>query len=801
MVSSVQSAPEPPQLFGLKVQNISSSIGWGGQGGTCTLSLIDEGTPPDLPANGTAVGFNFQAFSFGGHLQRWTYKQSQSGRFYEIVLESPAKLLDGVQVILSDFETGYAVDGSKNYLTTQVKNVWNAFAHFESYAYGGEFGKAEVSPAGMPVTKLFEALAVFGAGDGTFGGKIVFGESEYTMDFSELESAVLERAPYYRVKGPVQNINGLLSDICETIQVDYFVQVDAPNNGVIEEPHLKVRICDRAEVESGIINSYINGLKDSGIIVSSSVGQELQDTATGKVKIGGAASRYYVAPVGGVGGAAYSVWQKFGNDAAWQIGGLVQTDYGSPFSSTLNIPLQRGGDYTATVFELRMALGGQQAWETFKVFQCIAGVEPNGYNLNSIPAIGNVEANTTILNLMTSGRADALDLAITSSRLSKAYSESLKQEAQNIYSSVNKVATEFFGQIFMVPLPVEPGGIGNNLRFIDPEGPAGRTNYEASWEISESAWNNDFPIGDWNFYDGGGRLQAVSAFVNSFNVDYSPLGSDYAVTSAGSVATTKGGPMKDIFWLGDEYNAVPHCIVKSGAQLRSYDGITTPDFGITVLANLFLGINIPASAYIAPGKQSVQVPIPPDVVVPLDIGIPQESTRYTWGPWFAWSDVANGKSEVEVDSNMKPETFGSVAAMDQVGFGSVFSGLARIEAVETGAVELAQAPAFNMGDKFAAAGPYVTSLDISIGTDGFKTSYKFSTWTPSFGKLAKYNADRISRVNKAGIALMKAERGRFNNVPFPKREFKPTQFGNSANGGQGFAGQGMELMNMMFKVI
>jgi hypothetical protein len=242
--------------------------------------------------------------------------------------------------------------------------------------------------------------------------------------------------------------------------------------------------------------------------------------------------------------------------------------------------------------------------------------------------------------------------------------------------------------------------------------------------------------------------------------------------------------------------------VRAGAQLRDYDDLTTPDFGLTVLAEHFFGITIPPENYIGPGKQSVQISIPPAIVLPHSVGVPQESTRYTWGPWFAFS-ADNGKAEVEVDASMRPETFGSTLLMDTTGFNSVFSGLAQIEAVESGSIELALAPAFNMGDRFNASGPYVTGMDISIGVDGCKTSYKFSTWTPNFGKLAKYNADRLGKVNKAGIALAKSERGKVNKRPFPKMKFEKTDFSaKMANGGQRFDNRvGMEVFNGMFRTI
>jgi len=792
------SIPSPPEIFGLKVTSISASMGWGGQGGSCQLSLVDEGTAPTLPSNGTACGFIFGQFEFGGHLQRWTRKESLSGRFYDVTLESPSKLLDGVQVILSDFETGYNEDGSKNVLTNQVRNVWNVFAEWENWDFGGNFGNSGNNSAGMPVANLFTKLTLFGNGVANFGTKIKFGQSEYTIDFSDLFAIVLSKAPHYRVKGPVQSLNGILSDLAEVAQVDYFVQCRASNLGAIANPELKVRIADRSIVSSGVIDGYIASVKSTGVVVSADSGQELQDVATIKVLVGGPASRWIDAPVG-TGVTAKSVWGSTGNNAAYLLGGIASVEYNTLDTLVPVILDEFSGSvgYYATMFELRMALGGQEVWETFKMFQMLAGVEPNGFTLGGSkpgPFMGAIEANSTTLNLLFQGKRDAIDMAVTSAKsVKKAYQDAAKKLQQKIFAGVNRVASSFYGQVFMVPLPYEPGGIGNNLRFISED-----VQYEASWEISESAWTPSTPVKDWNFYDGDGKLKSASTFPISSQIDYSPLGGDYAITVGGSIATTKGGPDKDLFWIFGN----PYCIVRSGAQLRQYDGITTPDFGLTVLANHFFDLDIPPANYIGPGKQSVQISIPPAVVLPTTIGVPQESTRYTWGPWFAFS-ADNGKAEVEVDASMRPETFGSASLMDTVGFGSVFSGLASIESVESGSVELALAPDFNMGDRFNTSGPYVTGMDISIGVDGYKTSYKFSTWTPNFGKLAKYNADRLSRINKAGIALAKSERAKVKQRPFPKFKFEKTDFSaKMANGGQRFDNRvGMEVINGLFKFI
>ena len=128
-----------PKMFGAYVSNISTSIGWGGQGGSCQLTLVEDplnGVTIALPQVGTACYFKFQGFYFGGVFQRWTYKESTSGRTYDIVLESPSKLLDGLQIITDEFE-GTAFNIGPGYdrfnaaynpnFTNQINNVITRF--------------------------------------------------------------------------------------------------------------------------------------------------------------------------------------------------------------------------------------------------------------------------------------------------------------------------------------------------------------------------------------------------------------------------------------------------------------------------------------------------------------------------------------------------------------------------------------------------------------------------------------------------------------------------------------------------
>ena len=420
------------------------------------------------------------------------------------------------------------------------------------------------------------------------------------------------------------------------------------------------------------------------------------------------------------------------------------------------------------------------------------------------------ELSLTVLNHLLNYRTDAMDLCATSVHNAYwRYQNDGKQFSKDLYDSVYKVASEYYGQVFFTPLPFEPGGQRNNLRFINED-----IQYEAAWEISESAWLEDKPVGDVTFYDGDGRFKSVakyplkpnsSRFGNNYLADYSNMGADYGFGDS-NIYTTKGGADKDLYWI----HGNPWALIRTNCQIREYDALTTQDFGITILSQMFfndgeigpgIDVMVPPAAYITPGKEPTTVPIPPAVMLPTSIGIPQQSTRYKWGPWYAYSSK-KGKAEVVMDESLRPETFGSLETLDLVAKATTYMGLPQMAAVESGSVELAEFPAYNIGDRFGAAGsddgtgPYITNMSISIGTDGCKTTYKFNTWTPNFGKLAKYNIDRISRINKANWAFIQRERGKVQKRPFPKINFQRANFSNDAFR---WASQGFEVMVGLFR--
>jgi len=843
-----------PTMFGCWVQSISASVGWGGTSSTCSLRLVEDPknnfkwTPPldseDDVLVGAACYFQYKGFYFGGVFTRWSYGESNSGRYYDIILESPAKLLDGVQVIMDSFEgTEYNFDEGGRYnrfrpssvnpnITTEVNNVYNPLGHFENYTFDGVFGRADTNSVGFPVNKLLETIELlscpFENPDAAFAHKCAFGEQEYfKIDLSQINDIAPE---YYRISGVTQSINGIISDVTELAQHDYFVtlekdpnegELEAPvlvmgpegkavetkglegselsdlwqegddGGGIIKNPNIKVVAINKgAQPAPGVIRSLVNDFKERDLLMSSSIGQELQDDTTQKLIIGGPASRLVTRDVQ----LAFPIWAKK-PDSSYRfdryVGNTSQSYFMrrsySAFDKRIPVWVDPYSvtDYFATIFELRMATAGRNSWQTYKVFESVANGEYD--DPRKAPWCVDIDVDAATLEVLAAGNRGGLYLGSTKGvSSSKAFDPDFDQNFSNaaneytsrLFQAVSTVANNFYGKMFLIRMPEEPGGQDNNIRYITED-----QKWETSWDATDSAYDPAKRFSDVAMFDSNGRTKTYVEWEygpNGYLRDFSNLGSNYAgytgdmylqnsdtlgnVVPAGvGVASTACGIEKSAIFYEVSGENRPFVVMDAGNQVLEYDDMTTNDFGLTVLAEYFFNINVPPRNYIGPGKANTKITIPPKVVPPRSFGVAQQSNRYCWGPWYG-GDL-KGKTEVITDDSLVPETFGGAEGMNESGESLASVGNAEMTGSETGYVELAEFPSYNIAERFAGSGPYVSDMSFSIDTSGFKTTYKFNTWTPQFGKIAKYNIDRIARINKASLELAQREREKLTKRP------------------------------------
>jgi hypothetical protein len=763
---------EPITLFGGYVESASVNVGYGADSSTCQLTLVYDGDGPNrtispednFPELGSVVGFKVGGLEFAGVLQRYTNKRSTDGYRWDIVLESPAKLLDGIQIILDGFQ-GTAFTGANPYnpgadtdFTNQINNIWNPFAVRENYDYGGIFGGSDVNSNGFPGIDALTLIEEISRGEHDFGGKAVFGESEFEVDLTELKDAIMRMANYnlFRIKGPVQSLNAIIQECCDLICYDYIVTIKPKTgsieNGLITNPVIKVKMIDKTSPpDPNAIQSIVTMYERQDKLVSADVGKELSDAVTQRMVIGGPATRYYTTST------ATQVWGKT-KDLVPQY-----VDY---------IVLDDGSQYTCEEMEVRCAMGSFETWILYHLIKQYKG-QLNPIIAQVAPTLFSViRIDSYTIGRIINGNCQMNELIDTTSKVwderSKLFNgQTIRERLGLIHSAVENAGREYYGKKWFVPLPVEAGGIANNIKFITDD-----QEYITSWDIADSAYSEDIGFSDVSFYDSDGKLKAVAVW------DYKPATGDYTSISscyclgAGGIATCINVD-KDLYWAPSIISGVVPCACIDIPDVCEHDQYTTMENGLYWLLNIELGIGLNRLQRLAGfGSDGVflNFPIAPARMTPLLFGIPQQSSRYSWGPWWAWNSL-KGKAEVVIETSLSPETYGGYVNTNEVGHALCAVMNAEVTGVESGYVELADLPIGNIGDRFAASGPYVTNIDVAIGTDGVKTNYKFNTWTPQWGKLAKYNADRLAKINRSTIKFLQEQRNLFQKPAFRQPRF------------------------------
>lgn len=860
---------EPIYMFGAYVSNMSVSLGWGGQGGSMQMTLVeDEANDVVIPKNengepftgvgspptGTACYFKYKNFFFGGIFQRWTYKEDATGgRTYNIVIESPSKLMDGVQCIIENFNGttdffanqynqfqastnllgGTGVNFHATYGNGSLYNVYNLFAAYENPFYGANgtyvnFGASGFNSSGTPVRSILTALDVLAKVDSpnVFGGPMLLGVdpsdsgvddsfTQYGLDLTDLTRIYEEigvtgaQLEDIRIQGPVKSINALISEIAEFHQWDYFYSIE-PLNGTAgladgggkigDFANIKIRTVNKSQPPNpGAIAAYIRQEIPNGTVMSYDQGKEFADTVTQKIVWGARRTRYL--EFNGRNGvptpdSSLAVWGRRNNVDSLAYNTITYAGqlYGNPLGVAPNgIVVDGVGLHRLRPFELRMALAGKEVWQIWKTMELIGGFSPSSFNIYNAPWTASIEPTKNLLNLLVSGSGNSFDSAQTSlERANKQWNENRNALNDKIFAAVSDVATNSYKQEYFVFFPSEVSNTAYNIYYPDDESEDVR-----AWRAADSAfiqYGAAAPAIDVAFFDGSGKMKSCVGYPragrNGGIADLSPLGNDYGTGvngAAGLIISQKGGLQDGDRWYGfgsaGSSTGVVAGLFRTGVQPREFDYLTTPDFGLSVLASLIYGLNVPPAAYIGSGKQSLQFAVPPDVLDPAYFGLPQESERFSYGPWVTLNQASGGnysafgKAEAAEVTQLAPETFGSYGILREVGGIYTQVSTARMHESESGYIQLVGAPLANLGDRFVNAGPYVSSMDISVdATGGVTTSYKFNTWTPEFGKIAKYNIDRIAKINKNNWARAQKLRGRITKPPFPKIKFEKTNF-------------------------
>jgi hypothetical protein len=190
-------------------------------------------------------------------------------------------------------------------------------------------------------------------------------------------------------------------------------------------------------------------------------------------------------------------------------------------------------------------------------------------------------------------------------------------------------------------------------------------------------------------------------------------------------------------------------------------------------------------------------------VIPFAIAIPMRSNILTYGPYASPNfGSSNGGTQVETNGELCPWVFGSIASMNEAGESIVNSSTIGLIKAETGQVTIPGMPISSLsslGVALGGAGPTLTGMNFSFGSNGITTSYDFRTFTPKFGSLNRHILDKIKDISKNRTEQLRFLRN--NNANFNKALRKLKTFTDRFESKQGDDQKGALDKNSMDRVI
>lgn len=461
--------------------------------------------------------------------------------------------------------------------------------------------------------------------------------------------------------------------------------------------------------------------------------------------------------------------------------------------------------------ELQMALAGMDSWLSW-----IAAVETESWNaINFSNTDDHTEAIFSVEDIMSliieTTKLAVRDIVPGKKKAYRSIDSILERDLQTIYTFIHTYATEYYGKQFSVRLPYT--AVVQDLET---------GLYKTSEEPSDGGWTDaplviglPHPSVYTDFFTlDDNRLGAFVAINvdcgESSKIDATTIGADEYGLYDGYIYV-KASVDPKLHWLSNTPRVIvtlPQqimCLPPSGTVQKAQAGLTAivdaaADEGKKEVTKDKLKETLKQVAGLLPncGKQHVPT-------FPYAVAIPLKSNIATYGD-NSWANIgAAGVSKVEVDENLTPWSYGSTAGMVLAGYAKANQEVTQTQAVEQGTVTVAGVPRLPLGaeigsynglagrhlfesrtlatsgfaetaaDGNAVAssmlytnimsggwvgiyGPNISQINVDVSTQQITTQYVMRTFTSSFGKLAKYNSERIKAVGLQQLKIQKMTR-------------------------------------------
>ena len=612
--------------------------------------------------------------------------------------------------------------------------------------------------------------------------------ANYYIDISEIPFA----PDYYRIAGPSTTLMSLVSQICDDAGCDFFVELLVTPSG---DKIIKIRTAvRRVQPTLGQIESFVNGQTS---VTTKNVGRELRNEPTSVFAYGGYIESLYaqeeserIHQYWGINSSGIAMDAKFRNDPMNMDPAIpewwVDLDI-SPLTVNLFTPIP-SSSVEISETEMRMAIASYDSWREYALF--------TGTSLGHWLAQLGPAGQKSVLKKMKSADHVIQDSAFSARMILHAdlgLQNPAREDAEDmvkIHKFVANYAEEHYGKQFIAELPLICFAFdGDSQRFQFSDNPNTKGGFPAIGTTDILGLPYPSGTGIEFFYTEQDKINPILKYTPSSGSGSYTNGTDFIYKNDSLYA--KGVTQEEIIISGGRPYAL--LTVSSPVQFSGLENGAPPDFGafFKICLDEIVDKKPIINKDILGGKSAFALPMETKRITPDAAAIPMQSNTNRYGPWFRQGPP--GPVTLVTDDNLVPWEYGGYTVLDLAATEKVKEAVTFMQVGERGSFTIPGYPIKGLGQEVRQSqssmanfsvqlktfninnttvqywhvdtqpldgtfGPNITQISTNVGSNGLTTTYNLATFTPSFGRMSKLNANRIKKVAAQRQDMLKEQR-------------------------------------------
>lgn len=633
--------------------------------------------------------------------------------------------------------------------------------------------------------------------------------SNYYVDISEIPFA----PEYYRISGPSTTLMALVSQICSDAGCDYFIELFVTPSG---DKIIKVRTAlRRAQPVLGQIEDFVDAHES---VTTKNVGRELRNEPTSVFAYGGYIESLYtqddpekIHQYWGVNSSGIIMQAKKRLDPLNFVKGEPEwwVDFDiAPLTPNLHNPLPSSAVQLSET-EMRMAIVSYDSWREYALY---TGTD-FGHWMASFGQKSTFSKLTQNAQRIQD-QAFQQNITVNANLGIQNPASKIAEDMNKIHSYIANYAEEHYGKQFIAELPLICYSFDTDtqrFQFSDNPSPDGGWPAAAVTGTGEDGrliarpptgiLGLSYPSGTGIqfFYTEQDKINPILKFIPGSGSGAYTDGSNFIFKNSGLYV--KGGTQHELIISG----VVPYptgtggdpvyalLTIDSPVTLSGLENSAPKGWGALIhmaLANV-TGKPINVNKDILGTKGAFALPMETRRIEPDAVVIPMRSNTNRYGPWRYQGPP--GPVTLVTDDSLVPWEYGGYTVMNRAADEKIKDAVTFMQVGERGSFTIPGYPIKKLGQEvrsdlkmlqdFAIQqrtfvvnqtvltywfvdtqpldgtfGPNITQISTSVGSNGLSTTYNLATFTPSFGRLSKLNANRIKKVADQRQQMLKEQR-------------------------------------------